>query len=159
MRAVVAPFDELNFPRIAQLVGKTNQSNLTTRRHSLPELRAFKESDAYITCYLKLADRLADHGLVAILIGELENDVLEIDTFLMSCRVIGRTVEAQLLAYACAEAERRGCRALHGTYVPTAKNAVVRDLYERFGFRQIGVDGDTTHWSTICLPMGRSRTN
>ena len=64
----------------------------------------------------------------------------------MSCRVIGRTVEAQLLAYACAEAERRGCRALHGTYVPTAKNAVVRDLYERFGFRQIGVDGDTTHW-------------
>ena len=155
MQAVIAPFDELHLPRIAQLVGKTNQFNLTTRRHTTGELRSFMESESHVTRYLKLSDRLADHGLVAVVIGELENDVMELDTFLMSCRVIGRTVEAQLLAHVSAEAERRGCRTLRGTYVPTAKNAIVRDLYSQFGFREIGVSDATTHWEYDLSSQGR----
>jgi FkbH-like protein len=146
MKAVIAPFDEMHMSRIAQLVGKTNQFNLTTRRHGAAALASFAASDRHVTRYLKLEDRLADHGLVALLIAETDDEVLTIDTLLMSCRVIGRTVEAQLLAHLCAEAQRLGCRTIRGTYVPTAKNAIVRDLYERFGFRAIDRrdDGVTT---------------
>jgi FkbH-like protein len=147
MQAVIARFDALHLPRIAQLVGKTNQFNLTTRRHGLAELQSFMSSDSHVTRYLKLSDRLADHGLVAVLIAVIDNGVIDIDTFLMSCRVIGRTAEAQMLAHVSAEAERIGCHTIHGTYVPTAKNPIVSDLYERFGFTQIGSDDDgTTRW-------------
>jgi FkbH-like protein len=154
MRAVVAPFDELHLPRIEQLVGKTNQFNLTTRRHSGVELRAFMASDSHLTRYLRLVDRFGDHGLVAVLIGVIEGGVIDIDTFLMSCRVIGRTVEAQLLAHLCAEAQAMGCRTLRGTYVPTAKNAIVRDLYERFGFRRIGDRDGVTSWEYDLRSLG-----
>jgi FkbH-like protein len=147
MEAVIAPFDELHLPRIAQLVGKTNQFNLTTRRRGLAELRRLQESNSHLARYLMLSDRFADHGLVAVLVAAVERGSVEIDTFLMSCRVIGRTVEAQLLAHLCAEAARRGCDTLRGTYVPTAKNSIVRDLYGRFGFTQIGADDNgTTRW-------------
>ena len=146
MQAEIAPFDEQNLSRIAQLVAKTNQFNLTTRRHSLAELRSFMDGEAHVTRYLRLSDRLADHGLVAVLIGVIEPDAIEIDTFLMSCRVIGRTVEKQMLAHLCREAERIGCRTLRGTYVATAKNEVVRDLYAGLGFRQTGGDESTSRW-------------
>jgi FkbH-like protein len=147
MEAVIAPFDELHLPRVAQLIGKTNQFNLTTRRHGTSNLRAFMASDAHVTRYLKLSDRFADHGLIAVLIGVIEDGVIDIDTFLMSCRVIGRTVEAQMLTHLCAEAKKVGGHTLRGTYVPTAKNSIVRDLYAQFGFRQIGVEGNgTTRW-------------
>jgi FkbH-like protein len=147
MKAVIAPFDDFHLPRIAQLIGKTNQFNLTTRRHGLTELRSLMASDSHVTRYVKLSDRLVDHGLIAVLIGVIDDAAIDIDTFLMSCRVIGRTVEVQMLAHLCTEAEQVGCHTLRGTYVPTAKNAIVRDLYQRFGFRQIGVDADgTTRW-------------
>jgi FkbH-like protein len=146
MRAVIAPFDELHLPRIAQLVAKTNQFNLTSRRHGVAALREFMTNDSCITRYMRLSDRLTDHGLIAVLIATVEDDAIEIDTLLMSCRVIGRTVEAELLAHLCSEAERLGRRTLRGIYVPSGKNEVVRDLYERFGFRRVGGDGETTCW-------------
>src|SRR5207245_1152986 len=71
MTAEIAPFDELHLPRIVQLLGKTNQFNLTCRRHTEADVRRFMASDRYITRYLKLSDRLAEHGLVALLIAEL----------------------------------------------------------------------------------------
>jgi len=134
MEAVIAPFDDLHLSRIAQLCGKTNQFNLTTRRHNDQTLRRFMQSPTHVTRYLKLRDRFADHGLVAVLIAEIRDEVLEIDTFLMSCRVIGRTVEAELMAELCRAAAAARCTKLRGTYLPTAKNAIVSDLYERFGF-------------------------
>lgn len=147
MRAEIAPFDELNLPRIAQLCGKTNQFNLTTRRHSDSVLRRFMASPEHITRYLKLSDRLADHGLVALVIGEIAADAVEIETFLMSCRVIGRSVEGRLLSELSAAATLAGRSLLRGTYIPTAKNGIVSGLYERFGFIFTGSDGDgTTRW-------------
>src|SRR5213078_2141475 len=80
MEALVAPFDELNLPRITQLVGKTNQFNVTTRRHGPREIRAFMEDDRYVTMYLRLRDQFGDHGLVAVLVARHEGDVLDIDT-------------------------------------------------------------------------------
>jgi FkbH-like protein len=147
MKAVVAPFDEENLPRIAQLFGKTNQFNLTTRRHGIAELRRFMADGEYMTRYLKLSDRFVDHGLVALVVVRLADGLLDIESLLMSCRVIGRTVEAELLAHASREAIASGCRALRGTYIPTAKNAVVRDLYRRFGFQLVATTDDgVTHW-------------
>ena len=158
MRATIAPFDELHLPRITQLVGKTNQFNLTTRRYSSSELSAFMTSPNHVTRYLKLSDRLGDHGLVALLIVEVTDDALDIDTFLMSCRVIGRTVEEKLLAHLCAEAIARDRTMLRGSYVPTAKNAIVRDLYARFGFRETGSENGATRWEYDISAHGPIRT-
>jgi FkbH-like protein len=147
MKAITAGFDEMHMPRVAQLIGKTNQFNLTTRRHSLAELQAFGGSGRHITRYVKLTDRLADHGLVALMIAEIDGPVLDIDTFLMSCRVIGRTVEEHLLSAVCLEAERAGCTSLRGSYIPTPKNTIVSGLYERLGFRLLESHEDgTTVW-------------
>ena len=146
MQAVVAPFDAFNLPRIAQLVGKTNQFNLTTRRHSSAALQAMMSDDSCLAFYLKLSDRFANHGLVSVLIGFVDGEVVDIDSFLMSCRVIGRTVEATMLSQLCEEATRRGCGILRGTYTATPKNAVVRDLYAGFGFRKVGETGEATCW-------------
>jgi FkbH-like protein len=155
MEAVLAPFDELNLPRIAQLCGKTNQFNLTTRRHTAVELARFAASPSHLTRYLKLSDRLADHGLVALLIAECGEEALEIETFLMSCRVIGRTVEGLLLADLCAAAERLGQTMLRGTFRPTAKNAIVVDLYARFGFTCVHEDGSgATVWEYDLAEQG-----
>lgn len=146
MTATVAPFDELHLPRIVQLIGKTNQFNLTTRRHSMQRVRRFMADPDCACLYLKLADRFADHGLVSLIIAARDGDALDIDTWLMSCRVIGRTVEAELLSHLCSAAARMSCTRLRGTYIPTAKNAMVRDVFSRFGFEQVGADGEATIW-------------
>jgi FkbH-like protein len=104
-------------------------------------------SDRHLTRYVKLRDRFGDHGLIALAIATIDVDTLDIDTFLMSCRVIGRTVETQMLAHLSREALRLGCHALRGIYVPTAKNSIVTNFYERHGFRQLASENDgTTTW-------------
>jgi FkbH-like protein len=146
MEAHVSRFDELHLPRIVQLIGKTNQFNLTTKRHDVAAVRTFMEDADAVPLYLRLRDRLADHGLVGVLIARRDGDVLDIDTWLMSCRVIGRTVEDEFLMHVCRHAGELGCTRLRGTYLPTAKNGMVRDLYARFGFRQVAEDGEATVW-------------
>jgi FkbH-like protein len=146
MEALVAPFDELNMPRIAQLVGKTNQFNLTTRRHSEHELRAMADDDRYVTQYLRLRDKFGDHGLVAVLIAQVDGDVADIETWLMSCRVIGRTVENEMLMRLCESARGRDVRFLRGTFSPTAKNGLARDVFAQFGFRLLSADHGRTTW-------------
>ncbi len=147
MTAVVAPFDELHLPRIVQLIGKTNQFNLTTRRHNIEQVRRFMDDSAYVHLYLKLTDRFADHGLVSLLIARRVGIVLDIESWLMSCRVIGRTVEAELLSQMCRTAEQMGCTRLRGTYIPTAKNVMVQEIFSRFGFEQVSrSEGGETVW-------------
>jgi FkbH-like protein len=146
MRVELGAFDELHLPRVAQLVAKTNQFNLTGRRHGLPELRAIMTDPNRVSFYLRLRDRFADHGIVGVVIAERRGDALDIDTFLMSCRVIGRTVEAEMLAELCRQAELMGCLTLSGTYVPSAKNAIAADVFSRFGFERIETDGSSVRW-------------
>jgi FkbH-like protein len=141
-RCVVSPFTEEDLPRIAQLVGKTNQFNLTTRRHSAAALEGFARDPACVHLSFRLADRFADHGLVALAIGFARDGVLDVDTWLMSCRVIGRTLEATVLQELARAAAGHGCGAIEGTYLPTAKNELVRDLYQRLGFERI----DDARW-------------
>lgn len=147
MQALVQPFTGETLPRIAQLFGKTNQFNLTTRRHTLEELRAFTLRPDCVHFSLRLRDKFADHGLVAVMLAFQSGDLIEIDSWLMSCRVIGRTVEAVMLRELCAQAAGRGCCRLRGHYIPTAKNALVADLFAGFGFRRTAErEGGATEW-------------
>ena len=149
MQAVIEPFDEMHLPRIVQLLGKTNQFNLTTRRHGEAQVRAFMNDPNCVHWYLKLRDRFADHGLVSMIIARKDGaagGVMDIDTWLMSCRVIGRTVEAELLSHVSEAARRMGCTAIRGTYIPTAKNGMVKEIFGQFGFEKsaTSADGATT---------------
>jgi FkbH-like protein len=146
MKAVVAPFDDFHLPRIAQLLGKTNQFNLTTRRHGMPQLQAFLQDSDCVHFYLRLRDRFADHGLVSLMIALRRANVLEIDTWLMSCRVLGRTVEATMLQHLFGRANELGCTSVRGIYIPTAKNAMAKDVFAKFGFTLVEDSGGSCVW-------------
>ena len=146
MQALIAPFDELHLPRIVQLIGKTNQFNMTTRRYQHEEVKAFARNEECVHFYLRLRDRFTDHGLVGILIACRKGDILDIDTWLMSCRVIGRTVEHEMLKYLSQRAEDLGCRFLQGTYIRTKKNGLVKDLFADFGFRPSSQENGDSKW-------------
>ncbi|MCU1426160.1 MAG: uncharacterized protein JWL83_160 [Actinomycetia bacterium] len=150
MAGSLRPFDDTDLARIAQLVGKTNQFNLTARRHDLRALQAMITDDRYVHVSLRLRDRYADHGLVGVVIAKQDGEVLDIDTWLMSCRVIGRTAEQAMLGALARAGTERGCTTLRGTYVPTGKNALVKDLYPTLGFTLEAANdagnGATTTW-------------
>jgi FkbH-like protein len=132
------PFDEPNLPRIVQLFNKTNQFNLTTRRVTESEVRAWMgRSDAF-TLSVRLADRFGDFGLTGLLVAFEQEQRLQIDSWLMSCRILGRGVEQAMLALALEKARRRGCSELGGEYIPTAKNNLVAGIYLQFGFCDAG---------------------
>ncbi len=156
MQAITGPFEESQLPRIAQLIGKTNQFNLTTRRHSMARLEAFVQDPTCVHLALRLRDRYTDHGLVSVMIALQKGTLLDIDTWLMSCRVIGRTVETTMLEHLCKRAAQLGCTVLQGTYFPTAKNAMAADAYGKHGFERVGVtpSGDGEIWTYDLLTKG-----
>jgi FkbH-like protein len=128
-------FDRVGLGRIVQLINKTNQFNLTTRRYTEDEVLAVMADPAAFGLQLRLADRFGDNGVIAIVIGrrQPDGDVL-IDTWLMSCRVRGRQVEEATLNLIAAAAVRLGARRLLGEFRPTPKNAMVAEHYRRLGF-------------------------
>ena len=146
MEAEIGPFTELVLARVVQLVGKTNQFNLTTRRHSGEQVRRMMESDEYWTQYFKLRDRFGDNGLVGVMIARrlpAESLTWEIDTWLMSCRVIGRQMEQFMLQILAEAALADGAQTIRGVYIPTAKNTLVSDLYPQLGFAKLGETPDS----------------
>jgi FkbH-like protein len=130
--------EEPDMARVAQLEMKTNQFNLTTRRYTEAQLRAFlARADAVVLAFA-LADRFGDHGLTSTLIAVPEGDALRVDSWLMSCRIFSRTAEQFILRGLLAIAAERGAARLLGEYIPTPRNGVVADLWERLGFRPSG---------------------
>jgi FkbH-like protein len=123
--------------RVAQLTNKTNQFNLTTIRRSEAEIRGLLTGGQHLVRAIKVADKFGDYGLVGVAIVEKADAEWEIDTLLMSCRVLGRGIETAFIATLAAEAERLGARGLIGRYLPTAKNPLVADLYPRHGFSEV----------------------
>lgn len=141
-------FDTAGQQRIVQLVNKTNQFNLTTRRYSDAEIAALIVDPNVLALQFRLRDTFGDNGVIAIVIGRFTPDgEVDLETWLMSCRVLGRGVEGACLAVVAAEAKRIGATALLGRYVPTERNDMVREHYPRLGFVQTGAatDGET-HW-------------
>jgi FkbH-like protein len=151
MHADFAPFDAVGRARITQLINKTNQFNLTTRRRTEAEVVELERDRCAITLQVRLKDRFGDNGMISVVVGKQAGDELEIDTWLMSCRVLDRGIERAVLNELVAKAAARGVRRITGWYRPTAKNALVRDHYASLGFvnlsRQTGPHGDATHWA------------
>jgi FkbH-like protein len=138
MVAEVGRVDEANLGRVAQLVGKTNQFNLTTRRHSQAEISRMCADTDYDAFYLSLRDRFGDLGLIAVGLIAYQNGDAIIDTFVMSCRAMGRQAENAFVAALAQAAHERGTKRLIGDYIPTARNGIVADLYRSLGFEAVG---------------------
>jgi FkbH-like protein len=138
MRLTAAPFDAAGRARISQLINKTNQFNVTTHRYSETQVAEFESDPEVITLQIRLADRFGDLGMIGVVIGRLttaDDGVREvdIDSWLMSCRVLGRKVEEAKLNLLAQAALAAGAGRITATYVPTAKNGMVRDLFDRLG--------------------------
>ena len=136
LRVELFRFDDANLPRIVQLINKTNQFNLTTRRLAETDVRRMMDGEGaeWYTQAMRTSDRFGDSGLTGVLIGRLSADGdLHIDTWLMSCRILGRRIDEMMFAAAERHARHRGCRRLTAEYLPTAKNGLVDGLYERLG--------------------------
>ncbi len=138
---------ELEIPRVAQLTQKTNQFNLTTRRYTEADIRAFLSNPGADVFALRLKDKVADMGLVGVAIVTYAQAVAEIDSFLLSCRVIGRGVEDALLSTIVNHgAQKKGARKVVGRYVPTAKNAQVKDFFPGHQFQPVETATETKVW-------------
>ena len=131
-----------NLARAAQLTQRTNQLNVTTIRRSEAELASIVADPASCAFVGRLKDRFGDNGIIALVIAKTAGETLEVDTLLMSCRVIGRGVEAALLATLGRVAVHRGLARVFGRYVPTPRNRPAADLFARHGFACIGEGGD-----------------
>ena len=134
MEAVIEPFKEVNVARIAQLINKSNQFNLTTLRRTEAEVRALTAQDGVIAKTVRLKDRFGDYGLISVLIGTVKDAMLEIDTWLMSCRVLEREVEYELFNELVNTCKAQNIEAIKGVYIPSLKNAMVREHYLKLGF-------------------------
>jgi len=134
MVSEVKPFDSFSSPRVAQLSQRSNQFNLRTVRYTEDDIKRIMTSPSYVTRSFTLRDRFGDNGLICAIIGEKREKVLFIDTWFMSCRVLKRGMEAFTLNTIVELARENGCSSVVGEYLPTAKNAMVRDHYSQLGF-------------------------
>jgi len=137
MKVDLRPFDETNLPRIVQLINKTNQFSLTTRRTTASEVMAWMQDPACYTQFMRLQDRFGDSGVTGAMVAVREGETLRIVNWLMSCRVLGRRIENLMLASLMQHARRAGAAAVIGEYLPTAKNGQTAELFDRFGFERI----------------------
>jgi len=147
----------LTLARVAQLTQKTNQFNLTTRRYTEQQIAEMAKRPEWHIFSIKVRDRFGDHGIVGVAITHDQGDQCEVDTFLLSCRVIGRTVETALLAHLAESAAHRGCKRLVGWFLPTRKNAPARDFYEQHGLTCQENNAEGSFW-VLDLKKSQLRT-
>jgi FkbH-like protein len=152
MSVVFGHFRAADVVRVTQLFNKTNQFNTTTRRYTSEEVAKFAAADEGMTLQFRLLDKYGDNGLVSAMILQpdpKQPEVLEIDNWVMSCRVFGRQLEFEALNITVEQARGRGVKALRATYIQTAKNGVINELYPSLGFSRVS-DGmarnDATCW-------------
>jgi FkbH-like protein len=168
MTAEIDVFNSTYTERIAQLTNKTNQFNLTTRRYTLAEIESTVSDGHHIGIYGKLTDRFGDNGLISIVLGRVDAEdpsILHLDLWLMSCRVLKREMEVAMLDGIAERARDKGIARLIGTYIPTAKNGMVKDHYKKLGFSPVSRDehsldprDESTRWSLeITNYLARSR--
>ncbi|MCR5000732.1 MAG: HAD-IIIC family phosphatase, partial [Lachnospiraceae bacterium] len=134
MKGTIKNFEPIYMERIAQLSNKSNQFNLTTRRYTRAEIEEIADSDDYIDIYGKLEDKFGDNGVVSVVIGHKEGDILDMDLWIMSCRVLKRDMEYAMMDELVHKAGEAGIRTIRGHYYPTAKNKMVKDFYALMGF-------------------------
>lgn len=136
MEARVEEINSFNLARCAQLTQRSNQFNLTTIRYTEEQLKAFIENGGKAIC-ISLKDKFGDYGLISLLLLGKKEHEMHINTWIMSCRVLKRGVEELAVNKAVQLARHEGCAELHGKYMPTPKNGMVKQLYRTMGFEQI----------------------
>jgi FkbH-like protein len=140
MTAEVGPFRPVYLERITQLVNKTNQFNLTTRRFTSAEIEAIAQGTDFVTVYGRLADKFGDNGLVSVVVGQVVDETVEINLWLMSCRVLKREMELAMFDALVEQCQLRGIRKIVGVYIPSKKNSMVAGHYASLGFSSMGGD-------------------
>ena len=140
MKGTIRGFEPIYMERIAQLSNKSNQFNLTTRRYTRAEIEEIAGSDEYIDIYGKLEDKFGDNGVVSVVIGHKNGDVLDMDLWIMSCRVLKRDMEFAMMDGLVHKAQEAGIKTIRGYYYPTPKNKMVMDFYGLMGFTLINED-------------------
>ena len=153
MNVQIALADDYSIPRIAQLTQKTNQFNVTTKRYTEQNIRLMNDDPMVDVLHVSVQDRYSDNGIIAVAIVRYENDLAGIDTFLMSCRVIGRGIEQTLLATILQAARDRHCRTVQGEYIATAKNEPARILFAQNGFTPVGHPERSLWTRDLSLPL------
>ena len=143
----VAPFDAVSRARIAQLINKSNQFNLTTRRYSEQEVALLESDPSVYTMQVRLADRFGDLGMISVVICRRNGRRWLIDTWLMSCRVLKRRVEEAVLAELVRVAREVGIAELRGVYLPSGRNGMVARHFAELGFTFVETRPDgSTEW-------------
>jgi FkbH-like protein len=145
--AEAGDFDRVNLARMAQPVNKSNQFNLTTIRYSESELIHLAAETGSRVRYYRLMDRFGDNGLISVVVlKKIGQDVLEVDLWVMSCRVLVRTIEVFIFNDMVEVARTLGCNVVLGRYRPSAKNKLVVGLYERLGLTKVSESSEETVW-------------
>ena len=137
MKILVQSFNENNIDRISQLTLRSNQFNLTTKRYTVSDIRSLINNPNYITYSVNLSDKFGDYGLISLVILKKQDKIVTIDTWLMSCRVLKRTVEHFLMNHIVSELIENDYEELEGEYIPTEKNSLVFDLLSDLGMEPI----------------------
>lgn len=146
MKGEIGDFKPMYLGRITQLTNKSNQFNLTTKRYTQSEMEQTACDESCIRLCGRLEDKFGDNGIVSVVIGRQNGEVVDIELWLMSCRVLKRDMEFAMLDRLCEEAVRRGAKKLRGYYYKTAKNKMVSSLYETFGFTKVSQNDEDTVW-------------
>jgi FkbH-like protein len=149
MEISLSPFDKVGRSRIVQLISKSNQFNLTTRRYSDLQVASLESDSNVFTSQVRLKDTFGDNGMISVVICRKYMDYWEIDTWLMSCRVLGRRVEEAVLQDIVTHAKQAGVRKLIGIYISTDRNALVKHHYEKLGFTQIEQTPSEERWELV----------
>ena len=142
MRAYIDAFESKYYERISQLSNKSNQFNLTTKRYTVSDIKRIAEDKNYITLYGKLIDKFGDNGIVSLLIGKIRGVELDLELFLMSCRVLKRDMEYMMMDSLVEECVKRGIDKINAKYLKTNKNMMVKDLLFDFGFTKLSEDAN-----------------
>ncbi len=155
MTADIAPFAPETLQRVTQLINKTNQFNLTTRRYTEEEVRRCAASPEYITLAGRLRDKFGDNGITSALIARVEGEAARVELWVMSCRVFARHFEYALFDALVQRARARGIKHLYGHWIPTAKNLLVKDFYATIGF---ALSAETAGRRDYSLDVSRAKT-
>jgi FkbH-like protein len=146
MVAEIAALKPVYLERIAQLVNKTNQFNLTTKRLTISDVERIASDPGHITLYAKLVDKFGDNGLVSVIIGRRVQEAVHLDLWLMSCRVLKRDMELAMLDSLVSTCLQQGVREIYGYYIRTEKNALVAEHYRSLGFECVSAGKEQSTW-------------
>ena len=155
MSSEIGAFSAAHSERITQLINKTNQFNFTTRRYTQGEVDAIvADKENYISAYAKLVDKFGDNGITQLFIASVEDKTATIDLWVMSCRVFKRHFEFAVFDYFVKQCAARGITTVNASYLPTAKNVIIKDFYEELGLTLVREE-DGAKYYTYTIPADK----